>query len=366
MKLQQIRNRIDVIDNEILRLVAERLTLAIQTRRHKTVSEDREREQDVIRAARATATDPLDPDLAEKLVRMLIEHSIAQQRSERMLVGFQGEPGAYGHLAARDLVPSGAFIPCEEFEDVFGRVQRSELDVAVVPVENSQMGAIPRVNELLATTDLHVAGETVISVHHCLLAPPGTDHRELRVVYSHPQALAQCAGFLRRNHLEPRSYFDTSGAARMVARERPHAAAAIASELSGAINGLEVLLRDIEDSPTNATRFLLLSCTPASGGDKCSLAFTTEHRAGGLYEVLAEFARRGINLTRIASLPIRTEPGRTSFFLDLEGSEQDPEVREALDRVEELTDELRLMGCYPSAGPFPALPETESRPISAQ
>jgi prephenate dehydratase len=178
------------------------------------------------------------------------------------LVAFQGEHGAYGDVAARKLIPDGACIPCMEFMDVFRGVEEGHFDLGVVPVENSLEGAVTQVNDLLTTTDLKVIGEARIRVNHCLLATDITDYRDIRLVYSHPQALAQCRGFLMRNHLEPRPYYDTAGAAKMLARENPRAAAAIASALCAELYDLEIIKEGIEDGPSNTTRFLLLARDP--------------------------------------------------------------------------------------------------------
>jgi prephenate dehydratase len=236
-----------------------------------------------------------------------------------------------------------------EFADVFRGVEESHFDLGVVPVENSLEGAVTQVNDLLTTTTLKVVGEVKLPVHHCLLATDGVDHREVRVVYSHPQALAQCRGFLLRNRLEPRPYYDTAGAAKMLARENPRAAAAIASSLCAELYDLEILKESIEDGPSNSTRFLLLSREAHPGvGDKTSVLFATPHQAGRLYAVLQLFAEAGINLTRIASMPLRSDPDNYCFFLDFEGSDRDEKVVQVLQRMENLTLSLKRLGSYPA------------------
>ena len=264
-------------------------------------------------------------------------------------MAFQGEHGAYGEVASRQLVPSGAYIPCLEFVDVFRGVEEGYLDLGVVPVENSLEGAVTQVNDLLTTTDLNVIGEIKVPVNHCLLATRGTDYREIRVVYSHPQALAQCRGFLLRNNLEPHPFYDTAGAAKMLAREHPKAAAAIASDLCAELYDLDVIKAGIEDGASNSTRFLLLSREPHTGkGDKTSIIFAVPHEAGKLYDVLRLFAETKINLTRIASMPLRSDPSNYSFFLDFEGSRQDDTIKTVLDKVAELTIGMKCLGSYPA------------------
>jgi len=347
MKLEEIRRKIDDVDRELLCLLEERLDLSLRTRHHKALVEDRSREETVLSRARHTQLGLVEPDFAGQVFGAIIDHGKQLQQRVSHLVGFQGDHGSYSEVAARALIPDGAYIPCTRFGEVFGGVAEGELDLAVVPVENSLEGAVTPVNELLARTELRVRGEVSVPVRHCLLAPEGTDHREIRAAYSHPQALAQCRGFLERNQLEPRPFYDTAGAARMVARDRPPGAAAIASALSAELHGMQVLKEGVADDESNSTRFLLLGREPTPDGDKCSIVFSVAHEAGRLHEVLALFADARINLTRIASMPLRGEPGNYCFFLDFEGSDRDDRVAAVIERARELTGTLRFLGCYP-------------------
>jgi len=349
MKLDQIRRKIDKVDRELLVLLQERMGLALRSRKFKTAVGDPEREENLLARAERMNLDLVERSFTRQLLRTIIEESKRLQKEERQLVAFQGEHGAYGEVAARRLVPGGAFIPCMEFVDVFRGVEEGYLDLGVVPVENSLEGAVTQVNDLLTTTNLKVIGEAKVSVKHCLLATEATDYREIRLVYSHPQALAQCREFLLRNKLEPRPFYDTAGAAKMLARENPKAAAAIASSLSAELYDLEIIKEGIEDGPANTTRFLLLSRDPyTAGGDKTSIIFATAHEAGRLFKVLSLFAEANINLTRIASMPLRSDPGNYAFFLDFEGSDRDQAVTEVLDQMEDLTICMKNLGSYPA------------------
>ena len=310
MKLKEIRNQIDKIDRELLVLLQERMGLALRSKKFKETVADPAREQDMLARIERMNLDLVERSFSRQLLKTIIEESRRLQEEERPLVAFQGEHGAYGEVAARELVPGGAYIPCMEFVDVFRGVEEGYLDLGVVPVENSLEGAVTQVNDLLTSTNLKVIGEAKVPVSHCLLATEETDYREIRLVYSHPQALAQCRGFLLRNKLEPRPFYDTAGAAKMIARENPKAAAAIASALSAELYDLEIIKDGIEDGPANTTRFLLLSREPyTAGGDKTSIIFATAHEAGQLFKVLSLFAEAHINLTRIASMPLRSDPG---------------------------------------------------------
>jgi prephenate dehydratase/chorismate mutase len=349
MKLDEIRSKIDKIDRELLVLLQERMGLALRSKKFKSNINDPAREEDLLARAERLNLDLVERSFTRQLLETIIQESKRLQEEERKLVAFQGEHGAYGEVASRQLVPGGAYIPCLEFVDVFRGVEEGYLDLGVVPVENSLEGAVTQVNDLLTTTALNVIGEIKVPVNHCLLATRGMDYREIRVVYSHPQALAQCRSFLLRNHLEPHPFYDTAGAAKMLAREHPKAAAAIASNLCAELYDLDVIKAGIEDGASNSTRFLLLSREPYAGkGDKTSVIFAVPHEAGKLYDVLRLFAEAGINLTRIASMPLRSDPSNYSFFLDFEGARQDDAIAHVLNQVENLAIGMKCLGSYPA------------------
>lgn len=348
MKLKEIRSRIDKIDRELLVILQERMGLALRSNKFKENISDPEREKSMLAQIERMNLDLIKGSFSKQLLQTIITESKRLQKEDRPLVAFQGEHGAYGEVAARRLVPDGAYIPCMEFLDVFQGVEDGSLDLGVVPVENSLEGAVTQVNELLTTTQLKVIGEAKVPVNHCLLATEDTDYREIRMVYSHPQALAQCRGFLTRNKLEPRPFYDTAGAAKMLARDNLKAAAVIASALSAELYNLEIIKQTIQDGPSNSTRFLLLSKEAVSIGNKTSIIFATSHTAGSLYSVLRLFAETNINLTRIASMPLRSEPNNYSFFLDFEGSESDEKIADVLDKMEKLTISMKNLGTYPA------------------
>ena len=349
MKLEDIYKKIDKIDREMLVLLQERMGWVLRSNKFKQTVSDAAAEKEMLTCFERLNLDLMERSFTKQLLKTIIDESKRLQQEDRQLVAFQGEHGAYGEVAARKLVPGGAYIPCMEFIDVFRGVEEGYLDLGVVPVENSLEGAVTQVNDLLTSTDLNVIGEAKVTVRHCLLAAEATDYREIRLVYSHPQALAQCRNFLMRNNLEPRPYYDTAGAAKMLARDNPKAAAAIASSLSADLYNLEIIKEGIEDGPSNSTRFLLLSRKPfINGGEKTSIIFATPHEAGRLFAVLQLFAEAHINLTRIASMPLRSDPDNYCFFLDFEGSEKDEAVVEIMKQMEKHTISLKNLGSYPA------------------
>jgi prephenate dehydratase/chorismate mutase/prephenate dehydratase len=350
MELKELRGKIDRIDGEILKLLNSRMEFALRTMKMKPGVEDAEREKGVLESAAKHSRGLVRPAFTQKLFRDIIDESKALQKGNPRLAGFQGEHGAYSEVAARKYDGKMVAIPCPEFLDVFEGVAKNQFDCGVVPVENSLAGAVTQVNDLLVETDLKIVGEVKVPVHHCLLALPDTDYREIKVVYSHPMAISQCRGFIARNKLEPRPYYDTAGAAMMLANERPKAAAAIASKLCAEIYDLDVLKENIEDHESNYTRFVVLSKEAGKEkGDKCSIIFSTAHKAGALFSVLKLFSDAGINLTRIESRPAQTDIGNFAFLLDFQGSDADAGVAKILDKVQKEAKTYKFLGCYKEA-----------------
>lgn len=355
MNIHYLREEIDRIDFELLKLLKTRMETALKIRKFKTTEiTDSAREQEVLEriTSHSAALGLLHPEFTQYLFNKIMEESTNLQKKGYLLIGFQGEHGANSEVAARMYDSELVYIPCLEFPDVFESVSQEYLDLGIVPVENSLGGAITQVNELLIETDLRIIGEIKIPIHHCLLTLPDTDHREIRMAYSHPQALTQCRNFLNRNNLEPRPFYDTAGAARMLSVDRPQAAAAIASSLCAEIYNLEIIKEEIEDHEENSTRFLILSKHDLDEpGAKCSVIFSVAHHAGALFEVLRVFAETHINLTRIESMPNREDPGNYYFFVDFEGNVDDEKIKKALEVVQNNTSMYKFLGCYKEVPP---------------
>ncbi len=354
MDLQKIRKRIDRIDNELLGLVAERMELAMRARRFKTDVADGTREAHVLGRARmySRASASMRNEFVEKLFVSLMEESRALQDVGNRLIGFQGEHGAFSEGAAKKYDPASIPIPCPQFTDVFDGVESGALDSGIVPVENSLAGPVVQVGQLLAETPLKIAGALKFQVNHCLLKLPETDHRDIRKVYSHPQALAQCKDFLTRHQIEGIPYYDTAGAARMLAVERPAMTAVIAAASCADYYGLEILKENVQDVATNITRFLILSKEGRTeGADICSTVFSVPHEAGALFGVLKIFAEKGINLTRIESFMRRDGKGSYSFFLDFQCDDILRVSPGILKTLEQQTTLLKNLGCYRESGP---------------
>ncbi len=267
-------------------------------------------------------------------------------------VAFQGEHGAYSEEAIyQHFGPEVETLPCRTFADIFRAVEEGQATYGVVPVENAVAGSINQAYDLLLEHDLTVTGEIYLAVRHCLLAPQGTTLEDVRRVRSHPQALAQCEGYLKNHGWEAEPWYDTAGSAKDLAADPQPGLAAIASCLAAQRYGLDVLARDIQDRSWNVTRFFVIGQeeAPRSERSKTSLVFAVPHRPGALHACLGEFARRGINLTKLESRPRRNRPWHYVFYLDFEGHWQDPVCRDALVGLLAQAAFVKLLGSYPAA-----------------
>lgn len=268
-------------------------------------------------------------------------------------VAYQGEPGAYGEMAVRQLHGEAVEpTPLPSLDDVFRAVASGAADRAVAAIENSQAGSINRTYDLLRKHDLFVVGETQVAVNHCLLALPGETLQTLKRVHSHPAALEQVDEFLQGLKLEAVVHYDTAGSARMIAQKRLAHEGAIASRRSAELYGLAVLAENVQTIKDNRTRFVVIAREPAPRGPaphKTSLVVTTDHRPGALYQALGALATRGVNLLKLESRPSRGRPWEYVFYLDIEGHRDDKPVREALADMAGLAAMVKVLGSYTAA-----------------
>lgn len=277
-----------------------------------------------------------------------------------MKVAFQGELGAFSQQAIRQLLGAKADpAPYQRFEEVFAALRKNKVGAAVLPIENTLHGSVHENYDLLLRYDFEITAETNVRIVHNLIAAPGVVFGEVRKVYSHPVALNQCLDFFRRNkRIERVPFYDTAGSVKMILRENPKDAAAIASELAAKIYRGRILRREIEDDRQNFTRFFLLEpngskprIVPGAGRNpwKTSLVFSTKNIPGALFRALSALALRDLNLVKIESRPLRGKPWEYLFYLDLLGRSSDPAVKKALGHLAELADFLRVLGSYRAA-----------------
>jgi prephenate dehydratase len=270
-------------------------------------------------------------------------------------IAFQGEPGAYANLAAREAVPHAGAIPKPTFEDAMEAVKSGDCDVCIIPVENSLIGRIADIHHLLPESGLHIVGEHFLPIRHQLLGLKNATLEGITSIYSQAPALAQCRTVLRERGAVVHNWYDTAGSAKHVAELGDPANAAIASTLAAEFYGLKVLQADVEDEHHNATRFLIMSRDderPANDGKiVTTLVFQVKNVAAALYKALGGFATNGVNMTKLESYQMGGSFNATRFYCDIQGHPDAPHVKRALEELEFHTASFRIMGVYP-ASPF--------------
>jgi chorismate mutase / prephenate dehydratase len=350
--LGALRESIDRIDTEMLRLLNQRAEVAQKIGHLKSgVAYKPEREAEVLRRVKEKNPGPLPDDAAAFLFREIMSACLALEKPVR--VAHLGPTGTFSEAAAIKHFGHGAeVVPCASIDEVFRSAESGAAGFAVVPVENSTEGAIGKTLDLMLQTPLNVCGEVMLRIHHHLLArATGVDFKSIQRVYSHPQSLGQCHQWLAANlpHVERVPASSNAEAARLAGLEAN--AAAIAGEAAAGRFGLERLAQNIEDEPSNTTRFLVLGNmqVDATGRDKTSFAMSAKNQPGAIHELLAPLAAHKVSMTKLESRPSRMANWEYFFFVDSEGHRRDPDVANALREIESRALHLKIMGSYPVA-----------------
>ena len=268
-------------------------------------------------------------------------------------VAYLGPAGTYTHAALQKFFGTDqTSVPVEEIEAVFSAVAAGDCRFGVVPVENSSEGSITQTLDCFSNFDLHVCGEVLLRIQHCLIAAPGSTTENIRRIVSHQQSLGQCRHWLARHYpaAEKLTALSNAEAARLAAREK--GTAAIAGRTAAAIYGLDILHENIEDVHDNTTRFAVIGkdCNlPPSGSDKSTLIISTRNEPGALFNALEPFKNHAVNLIRLESRPSRKQAWSYSFFIDIEGHCAQDNIRAALDELTEHALDFRVLGSYPVA-----------------
>ena len=272
----------------------------------------------------------------------------------RIKVGYLGPPGTFSEEAAAEYDPAAVHVAFGDISGVVRAADGGEVDEAIVPLENSTEGAVTLTTDLLVHhTDLKIRRELVLPIHHCLLTAQDVPLEEVRVVFSHPQAIAQCRGYLGRHlpRAEPMASLSTVSAVRDM-KAGGRTAAAISSHRAAHVLGAVVRASRIEDISGNRTRFVVLGRDDyePTGRDKTSICFDfSADGPGTLHGVLGELADRRINMFKIESRPARSSLGRYIFLIDMAGHREDPVVAEALESIRVRTSSFKILGSYPRA-----------------
>ena len=270
-------------------------------------------------------------------------------------VAFQGEPGAYANLAAREAVPHASAIPKPTFEDAIEAAKSGDCDLCIIPVENSLIGRIADIHHLLPDSGLHIVGEHFLPIRHQLLGLKDATLDGVTSVYSQAPALAQCRTILRERGLVAHNWYDTAGSAKHIAELGDKSVAAIASTLAAEFYGLKILKADVEDEHHNATRFLIMSRqderAPNTGKVVTSFVFQVKNVPAALYKAMGGFATNGVNMTKLESYQLGGSFNATRFYVDIQGHPEEAHVARALEELAFHTADHAIMGVYP-AHPF--------------
>ncbi len=350
--LLELRRGIDALDDRLLGLLNRRAALSIEVGRKKDGRDSAVfkpfREREVLARLSEANPGPLPTAHLLSIYREILSSSRRLQRPER--VAYLGPEGTFSHFAAMAaLGHSPDFLPQATITDVFGAVAGKRADLGIVPLENSLQGTIGQSLDNFQIHDVFIQAELSCRVSHSLLSTE-TSLEAVDTVYSHPQPLAQCAGWLKA-HLPKAKVIptDSTAAAAALVAGQPRVAAIGHARLA-AMHTLRVLAAPIEDLPDNWTRFFIIGPedTKQQTREKTSILFTVPNRPGALYQVLSHLAGEGINLTKLESRPIRGEKWQYFFFADLQCDLTREEYRKLLATLKEQTHSLRILGCYPA------------------
>ncbi len=349
--LHGLRQRIDEIDDTILGLLNRRAEIVTEIGRVKrqghTHAHAPGREQEILERLERQNPGPFPNEGVRAVFREVMSASLALEQP--LTVAYLGPQGTFTHMAClKQFGTSAAAVPVNSIKDVFSEVERGRADYGVVPIENSTEGVVTHTLDLLADSQLKISGEVVQEVSHNLLSRTGV-LVDVKRIYSHPQAVAQCREWLAQHAPSTRvvEVYSTARAAELC-RDEPDAGA-IASDLAARLYGLAVIQKRIEDNPNNTTRFLVIAphSPERTGRDKTSVMVSVKDRVGALYEMLKPFSEFGLNLTKIESRPSRRKAWEYFFYIDVEGHLDDQPVKRALEALRPQCQMLKVLGSYP-------------------
>lgn len=375
LDLKEVRGRIDEIDKALVSLFRDRLKVCQDVAEFKINTGkkvlDKQREIQKLETLGGFAQNEFEKHGIREMFtqimaisrkfqyKLMAEKGITEPlpftpveriETEGATVVFQGVEGAYSHAAMLQYFGEKVkHFHVPSFDAAMAAVAKGEADYAVLPIENSSAGQVGDVYDLLRKYDNTIVGETYLPVSHCLLGVPGAKLSEIRTVYSHPQGLMQCVGFLNSHpDWQQISQANTAMAAKKVVEEQDPSCAAIASSLAAKLYGLEVLAEAVNDNQFNTTRFIVVTAKkqyPKDAG-KVSICFEIAHESGSLYTILSHIIYNNLNMTKIESRPIPDRPFEYRFFVDFEGNLGNPAVENALYGIMEEAVCLKILGNY--------------------
>ncbi len=351
-KLQNLRRRIDGIDERLVRLMNDRTKTVLEIGKIKQAAGEEiyapQREEAVLRGIVAKNKGPLTDESLRAIYREVMSSALSLEKP--LVIAYLGPEATYSHLAAvKKFGSSLKYEPQPNIADVFTAVAKSRADYGVVPIENSTEGAVTHTYDMFIQSELKVCAQVMLRIRHNLMSVG--ERSQIRTLYSIPQVFAQCRQWLQLNM--PRTELlevSSSSRAAQIAKGDP-SAGAIASELAAEIHGLTIHDRHIQDSSENVTRFLVIArkSPPRTGNDKTSIMFSVQDRVGALHDCVASFKKFKINMTKIESRPNRQKAWEYYFFVDFLGHSDDARVKKALNELAKHTMFVKILGSYPNA-----------------
>ena len=372
--LLELRKQLDTIDSQIVALYDERMEVCKQVAEFKIGTGkkvfDKQRELEKIASVKAMTHSDFNSRGIEELFEQLMSMSrklqyqmlaesghigklpfigVDELETKKARVVFQGAEGAYSQMAMMEYFGEEIdSLHVDTFRDAFACIEEGRADFAVLPIENSTAGIVSEIYDLLVEFENYIVGEQIIQIEHCLLGVPGATVDNIKTVYSHPQSLMQSAKYLSSHDWKQISMQNNAFAAKKVSLDQDLTQAAIASEYAGKTYGLEVLKKGVNQSSTNATRFIIITNQKIfkKDAEKISLCFEVPHRSGSLYHILSHFIYNNLNMTKIESRPIEDRNWEYRFFVDIEGNLADSAVKNALRGLREEAMNMKVLGNY--------------------
>jgi len=367
MSLDELRQDINKLDEDILELFAQRMNVCYNVALFKQENNlpilQSGREDEVIKRIREKAPAGLE-NSTEVLFKNIMDISKAKQQQEiykdncelsslefppknEVKIGCQGTSDAYSHIAGKKLFGDIDFNFYQGFEDVFEAVESGEIDFGILPIQNSTAGSVALTYELMKKYNFYISSSVSVKVSHCLAIKKGTDFSQVKEVYSHEQALSQCSDFLKENNLSPKEYTNTALAGEFVAESEEQIAAICSVDCANRC-GLEIVNENIANASENHTRFICISkeIYISKDADVISVSLALPHTTGALYRLLTKFSVIGLNLLRIESKPIASKDFSVVFYLDFEGSIRQPEVLQIIAALKSELTYFKFLGNY--------------------
>jgi chorismate mutase/prephenate dehydratase len=353
-ELEKIRKEIDLIDEKLIELLNARAELVkkifeIKSKKNKPLF-DPSREKKILERLTKKSKGILKPEDIKVIMETVFK--IYRGMFKEIVVAYLGPEGTFTHQAA--LIKFGEkarYVPAKTIDEVFKEVEKKRADYGVVPIENSIEGVVTHTLDVFIESDLKITSEIILEIHHFLLSREKTI-RDIKKLYSHPQAIAQCRNWISQNLPDVEIYEteSTTSAVKRILNEKK--SAAIASEVAASMYNLNIIAERIEDFRENITRFLVIgnNFSEKTGNDKTSILFSIKDKVGALHDILVPFKKEKINLTRIESRPSKKKAWEYVFFVDFTGHKDEPNVKKALDKIKNSTIFLKILGSYPKEG----------------